>query len=425
MKPKTRTEKEVVALSRSLSGISEHQKNWAMQFVSTEHLTRFRGKPTDIVHFVIVTTKGDWQVLRHFYLYATYRYKKLHQTMFAEVMQQWFKDGRYVFMSRARTMGYCMDSWCLSKPMEIRRGWMGGYYQCDPRQIGYTAVYYSRVHKRFSYLPKDHECEYRIDSLYRAVNTHTFSETLFRLYPEEWKWAYREEFLYDKKKMQAMKIAIRYKYDFMNTLWRDMVEMLIYLGKDICNPSLVCPKELHEAHDKWSQLAASKRRKMNEKLARARQLGEERRNLRRMEEEAKRVENQKALVTLYPKAREPFFALVIAENELEIKVLQSVQEFMEEGKEMSHCVFSNGYYDINKKPDCLILSAKVNGTRTETIEVNLSDYSIVQCRGKHNQDSPYHERVLNLMNTNMGQVRAINERLRRKRKRCIGSRMRT
>ena len=96
--------------------------------------------------------------------------------------------------------------------------------------------------------------------------------------------------------------------------------------------------------------------------------------------------------------------MVIAENDIEIKVLQSVREFFEEGKEMSHCVFANSYYDVLKKPYCLILSAKVNGERMETIEVNLSNNTIVQCRGRHNQDSEYHKQMMDLMSRNMGVI---------------------
>ncbi|MBR3021578.1 MAG: PcfJ domain-containing protein [Bacteroidaceae bacterium] len=76
---------------------------------------------------------------------------------------------------------------------------------------------------------------------------------------------------------------------------------------------------------------------------------------------------------------------------------------------MHHCVFSNAYYDVKNRPYCLILSAKVAGERVETIEVDLKDYSVIQSRGKHNQSSPYHERILQLMNSNMWQIKNLNK----------------
>lgn len=80
---------------------------------------------------------------------------------------------------------------------------------------------------------------------------------------------------------------------------------------------------------------------------------------------------------------------------------------------MHHCVFANEYYDVRKKPNCLILSAKKDGERLETLEVDLSDYKIVQCRGKYNHDTPYHDTILKLMNDNMGMIKEINDKKRR------------
>ena len=125
------------------------------------------------------------------------------------------------------------------------------------------------------------------------------------------------------------------------------------------------------------------------------------------------AEREKAMVLMYPKARKKFFGVLIAGNGIEIRCLKSVAEFMEEGAEMHHCVFANGYYDISKKPDCLIMSAKKNGKRLETLEVDLSDYTIVQCHGKHNQNSMYHDTILKLMEDNMDKIKEANTRRRR------------
>ena len=51
-----------------------------------------------------------------------------------------------------------------------------------------------------------------------------------------------------------------------------------------------------------------------------------------------------------------------------MKVLESVQEYLEEGKALHHCVFTNEYY---LKEQSLILSARIDGKRIETIEVSL------------------------------------------------------
>ena len=413
MKPKTKIEKEVVRLSAKLPPISERQKEWSLKLVSIKKARRFRGKTTAISHFIIATTKDGWQVLRHYYLYATYKYKKLHNTEYAEVMQQWFKDGEYVFMSRNRQgLGCCADAWCLMQPMSIKRGDASSCCLCDPRHLGYDDVYYARLQKKYSYVPRENKCEERIDTLFRALNTHTFNETLYALHKEAWVWGVRTEFVFDKEKTAAIKIAIRYKYDFKNATWRDMIEMLQYLGKDLHNPSIVCPDNLQKAHDKWSKLAENKRKKLMSKLERIRLIQRERQELQRLERQARwereQKEREKAAVNIYPKIRGKFFGLLITENDLEIRVLKSVAEFMEEGKEMEHCVFANGYYDLEHHPNSLILSAKENGKRLETIEVSLKDYYIVQCRGKNNKFTERHDEIMELVNKNMNVIKMIN-----------------
>jgi hypothetical protein len=46
----------------------------------------------------------------------------------------------------------------------------------------------------------------------------------------------------------------------------------------------------------------------------------------------------------------------------------------------------------------------------ETIEVDLRDFRIVQSRGKCNMNSPYHDRIVDLMRDNMEQIRKIKQK---------------
>ena len=43
----------------------------------------------------------------------------------------------------------------------------------------------------------------------------------------------------------------------------------------------------------------------------------------------------------------------------------------------------------------------------ETIEVNLKDYSIVQCRGKYNQNTEWHDTIIKLLKDNMYKIKEI------------------
>ena len=401
MKPRTKTEQEVVRLSSRLPQLATKYKKEAEKLIDFKNAFRFRGLKTDVIHFLVVTTKGDWQVIRHFYLYASFKYRKLFKCDYLECMQQWYKDGKYVFMCLNRQMGYCSDAWCQGQKMSIKKDFNHCYTLSDPRDLGYQHVIYVNVQDRFSYLPADNETNLRVDRMFRAVNTNPFWETVIRRDPKMFKWCSGQGMTEDNELTAAVKIALRYKYDFQCPEWSDLVSMLKYLGKDLHNPYYVCPRDLKAMHDEMSVLAANKRKKIHERMVKARQLSDEKKELRRLEKAKKAMQ-------FFKQRRKKFFGLIIAGEAIEIRALQTVQEFMEEGAAMSHCVFANGYYDMSKHPNSLIMSAKKDGERLETIEVDLKDYIVVQSRGKCNQLTPYHDTILELVNGNMDKIREIN-----------------
>lgn len=45
--------------------------------------------------------------------------------------------------------------------------------------------------------------------------------------------------------------------------------------------------------------------------------------------------------------------------------------------------------------------------RAETIEVDTEEWRIIQCRGKHNQDSQYHEAIMEAMTNNINKYRRM------------------
>ena len=70
-----------------------------------------------------------------------------------------------------------------------------------------------------------------------------------------------------------------------------------------------------------------------------------------------------------------FFGISFTDGTIQVHVLESVQEHLDEGVAMHHCVFDNAYY---LKENSLILSATIEGRRIETIEVNLDTLKVVQ-----------------------------------------------
>ena len=104
----------------------------------------------------------------------------------------------------------------------------------------------------------------------------------------------------------------------------------------------------------------------------------------------------------YIAAKSRFFNLSFADGNIMVRVLESLSDFYKEGKLLHHCVFSNAYY---KREDSLIMSATVDGRRMETVEFSLSRMEVCQCRGKSNQLSAYHDRILNLVRDNIPLIR--------------------
>ena len=169
------------------------------------------------------------------------------------------------------------------------------------------------------------------------------------------------------------------------SLWYDYVDMLRRLGKDIHSPKYVCPENLQESHDTAQRKLQTKQDKEAE--ARRRQ---------------KAIENEERFQAL----KVPFFGITFTDGVIQVKVLESVQEYLEEGKALHHCVFTNEYY---LKKQSLILSARIDGKRIETIEVSLETMKVIQGRGLQNKNTEYHEQIVNLVNAN---CKLIKQRMR-------------
>jgi hypothetical protein len=153
--------------------------------------------------------------------------------------------------------------------------------------------------------------------------------------------------------------------------------LLRFFGNDLHNAKYICPADLKAEHDKY----VKKKREYME-----RQCHEEARK-KALENEAKFQEMKSA-----------FFGIQFTDGLIQVQVLESVEEVMLEGDALHHCVFTNDYH---LKPGSLILSANINGERLETIELSLSKLKVLQSRGVCNENTEYHDRIVNLVNRNV------------------------
>ena len=418
MKPRNKFEQAVLTQSQHLRPITKAQRQWAFRecidhyayrlpkgnttcmdcghswqmIKPTEHCTCPQcGAGLEVIttrarklqqrqYFTVLTTLGGYQVLRLYLLISGMVKGYQASSSVMEIGQYWWDErGRQSIVAVQRTMGHYIDSFAYYSPMAIRRD--NEAYRFIARCPRYPEVKLSDTLQRNGFEGK---C-YGIapTSLIPALLTDSRAETLMKARRTE----HLAYFLSRPRNWDAYwpayKITLRRDYDITDiALWCDYVDMLRRLGKDTHNAHYVCPEDLQQAHDE-----------VHRKL-RARQ--------EREQEEHKRQKAQEDEAR-FQKLKAPFFGITFTDGTIQIRVLESVQEYIEEGQVLHHCVFSNEYH---LKEKSLILSARIEGKRVETIEVSLETMQVIQCRGLQNKNTEYHERIIELVHQNMKQIQS-------------------
>lgn len=437
MKPRTRIQKEIAQLSKRLPKLSKAQRAYAFehcfkhyahrtkkgiitclecghQWKSEHHLAEsicgctcpHCGKQLEMLdtrkrvfremeYFCIITTCKQYQVLRYF---STKMYRKVGQSAeysIKEVVQRWIApNGKTETIARLRCMSiFYYDVWNLYSDMEIRTNNQHRAYDINPyctypkmriipelKRNGFNGSLHNlSPFDLFTAILKNSKQETLLKAGQIAVLRYSIN-TYFKL--EEY-WA-------------SIKICIRNGYTITDaSMWKDYIDLLRYFGKDSNNPKYVCPTDLQAEHDRLMD-------KKNQIMEKEREQQRIRMAQRRIEAERQKAERLERAKTEYALKKANFLDLNITDGFIFISVLQNVEDFYEEGKAMHHCVYSNEYYN---RDNSLILSARIDGKRVETIEVNLENLSIIQSRGACNQDTEYHDRIVSLVNKNMKLIR--------------------
>ena len=421
MKPRNKFEKAVLEQSKHLRPITKTQSKWAFRECIDHFAYRLpKGRTTcmDCGHswvidkhretctcphcraklqvketyerklqqkqyFTILTTCGEFQVLRMFLLVVGMEKGYKAQTSIIEIGQYWWNmQGRKAVVAIQRVLGHYVDTFSYYSPMAIRND-----------NEAYQHIVYSPIYPKFKVTDilrrngfKDNFYGIVPTQLIPALLTDSRVETLLKAGSTD----HLRYFLGNKRTFeelwQSYKIAVRNGYEIADiSLWSDYVDTLRRLGKDIHNPKYLCPTDLKGEHDR-----------RHEELLRVREREEIEQKQKKAMEDEKRFKELKS----------KFFGICFTDGTIQVHVLESVQEHLEEGVSMHHCVFSNAYY---LKEDSLILSATIEGKRIETIEVSLRTLEVVQSRGVCNKNTEYHEQIVNLVNANS---RLIRQRMR-------------
>jgi hypothetical protein len=325
-------------------------------------------------YFCIVTTNGNFQVLRFFLIKYDVRAGQKAHYFISEVVQRWIApDGKYETIARMRPMSYYDDVWRFDTKLEIRP------------EKGHHSICPSCIYPHQKLIPELKRSGYTGDNiglsyltLFRTLLSDSRAETLLKAGQIEVLQHFAGKYWQSiDTYWDVIKICLRNNYKISDaTLWRDYIDLLRFFGKDLHNAKYVCPPDLTAEHDFY----VKKKRVWQEQV-------------HKEEQRKKALENEKKFHEL--KSR--FFGIEFTDGIIQICMLNSVMDIMQEGKIMHHCVFANEYH---LKPDSLILSACVNGKPMETIEFSLSEMKVVQCRGVCNRNTEYHNQIIELVNKN-------------------------
>jgi hypothetical protein len=429
MKPKTKLEIRVTELSAKLRPITEKQelwgedhciKKWAHRSKNTmyclecghswkadgtdlfdtvlgidcpecgRHLEKIQNYSTNCSHaeyFQVWQTVSDFQVIRTIFVRKIYRLSSPTCTLTSEVMQHWIdQSGKVVWLSKTvQGLSQYYDQWVLSSELSVKH--LAPYTSSETRYwLSSNFVYPFRsilpIIKRNGF--NGHLYSFNPVYLFPLLLAEPHVETLFKAR----QFSLIRHIKNTNENWASVKICLRNGYIVKDaSVWFDHLDLLAYFGKDLHNAKYVCPDNLTAEH---SRLIEKKREIIDrEELKEKRQRAHE--------------QNEKFLAM-----KSQFIGLKFIGDQITVKTLDSVQEYMEEGDRLHHCVFTNEYF---LKPESLCLSARIDEQPIETIEVNLKKMKIEQARGKHNQPSEYHDQIMQLMSANLPRIAKIAKQL--------------
>lgn len=346
---------------------------------------RSAGKRThdDKWYFSLVRVVGEWQVVRSFFCESYIRKgEPVLRSSVNEVSQCWMKPGcKTIFMGRnvAGAMGGACDIWRMDTPIKVK------YDHYRYRLCGESS-------KHVELLPiikrnglKKLRRETDAISQLEAILTDPRAEIIAK----GKQWSVFDYYCYHpytvRNVWDSLRVAMRHKYIIRDaSMWIDYIEELEKAGKDLRNPVFICPKNLKREHDRILRI----KRNLAEKA--------ERERLRQEMERAAKLAD--SLNAEYKERIKNVLQVEVKAGKLSLKPLQDIMDFYKEGEELHHCVYKNQYY---KKQDILIIGARYDGQRTETIELSLKNGAILQCRGKFNKNSSHHDDIVSLMQSNV------------------------
>lgn len=429
MKAKTQFQKKVVAISKRLPSISNDQLYRLINNIEFPVFTDKKGYTCSCcghkfneeqtycphcgrkLHFdyyyknkrtvkgeyfyqALVLQRKDVTITRHFLFRCNFYKGNGYTVKWGEVQQTFYSlNGEYEVMAVKRDcLGkyYYESQWCLDTDLRLMSHKMDNAYRYP---LMYSVYHSKKYIPQLYHITDDtiQETSQYNKCTRKAIRVCPQLETIYKQHPELFRY-----FVTDTHSLltywKSLKIAFRNKMRIDDIVsYINYLSYLKRLGKDLCNPKFVAPVNFSESYARVRSQYGEWLKRHNPAYARAERMRQE--LLVTTAERQKQFDEEVATYEkLYAIEHQGLLDIVIHTKNLTITALQSVQEFKEEGEAMHHCVYRNKYW---KKPDTLILSAKLGDKRIETIEVNTRTHEIIQSRGACNQPTAYHDEIIN------------------------------
>lgn len=423
MIPKTKLQKRVVELHKALPPITQKQEEWAREKIfdkigylrkksiwCLECGSRFKSSASLMVsltgakcpvcgtslnittsnkrkyekafYYTIFTRKKEFQVLRHFVVTKVCKVGYPKEITIQECVQNWISpDGRLENIARPTFMSMYYDLWDYRSPMEVR-----GHSVI----LGKYSIYSEYIYPYKQIIPELRRNGFQGGlhgvspyKLLPAILKNSKIETLLKAKQYSLLRLFVNAGMEIDSYWPAIKICIRNNYIIKPvnaSTWCDYIRMLERLNKDIRNKHYVCPTNLKVEHDRYVE----KVRRLNDR---------------------EKAEEKRAKAEKYEKEYHEFIKrfedISIRYKNIIVEPLRTVNEFIKESEVMRHCLFSSDYH---KKRKSLIMSARVDGKRTETVEFSLETAQVVQSRGVENNNTDYHNQIVDLVNSHSDMI---------------------
>lgn len=422
MKPRNKKQERILAMSGQLRPLSNAQMQWALNYTINHFAYRLKnGKAVclkcghewnanegvcrcphcgislevkttkervrkDKSYFNIITAKGGYQVIRMFLMSVELRKGMVAEPSFQEIGQYWLdENGNATVVGLRRTIGWYVDSFDYCSKLELRRD--NDAFQFIADQWVYPRIKVTDTIKRNGF--DGHTYDINPLTLFKELLTNPKAETLMKSGDVEMlRYLCHSPFNADEIDFywKSIKVAKRAGFEFEDAqMWMDYIKMLERMGKDLHSPVLVAPQDLQTVHDLYSAKVERQRIKAQR------------------EKDRKKAEADEAK---FEELKGRYIGLVMTDGEIVVHTLNSVAEYYDEGSRQHICVGSAGYY---LKENSLVFTAKIKGQTIATIEISLSDYSIIQCRAFANKVCKYQDRIAKIIKDN---TKMIAERKR-------------